>query len=154
MFVCPGLAHRTIASQCLRAHGILSSIQMRVIASAAASEHGNVAAAELISSTVEAAAGRPRKILGPPYVIGVCGGTASGKTSVCNKIIEGLMDIPMVGAADTTLTVSKRNTRASPHRNKATYHCHLHFQIRLVRLTTAHHSLDGIRHHSCTTNGC
>lgn len=32
---------------------------------------------------------------GPPLIIGVAGGTASGKTSVCEKIIERLQSAPV-----------------------------------------------------------
>lgn len=74
-----------------------SKRRIHLVAAATADVDGNVAAARLISSTtLDGTQDGPRMPPGPPYVIGVCGGTASGKTSVCNKIIEGLVDISMV----------------------------------------------------------
>jgi len=55
---------------------------------------GKVASAQLIPSS-ETYHGSTTQTHTKPFVIGVCGGTASGKTSVCSKIIAGLVQNKM-----------------------------------------------------------
>ena len=66
---------------------------------------GKVASAQLIPSS-ETYHGSTTHTHTKPFVIGVCGGTASGKTSVCSKIIAGLVQNKLVRDCSTCRVAS------------------------------------------------
>ena len=83
-----------------------------------------------------AAASLPEVTRSPPFIIGVAGGTASGKTTVCDRIMGIMQDqsVVILSQVGTLGSVERGGTALPPARPERQYACFISW--RCVDVTT------------------